>query len=117
MNAPDWKDLARQAAVALAGSLAGAARATGASASTLSRRMTAPEDGIGRRLLLHGREGYALTEDGRALAARARDMKSAAAAISTCCADGPRRVRVFRGTWTAHALAGRVTEWWTPDAA
>ncbi|PWJ12126.1 LysR family transcriptional regulator [Jannaschia seohaensis] len=117
MKPPAWNDLALFAAVARAGTLAGAARETGASIPTLSRRMTALEEEIGRRLFRHGADGYALTEDGRELALRCEDMVRAAAAIETWRAVGPRRVRISCGTWTAQALAGGLRDWWSPDAA
>jgi DNA-binding transcriptional LysR family regulator len=113
---PPWTDLAFFAAVARAGSLAGAAREAGASVPTLSRRMTALEGRLGRRLFLHGRDGYALTEDGRALARLCEPVDAAAVAVAAWGAEGPRRVRISCGTWTAHDLAGSLGAWWTPEA-
>ncbi|MGR3433886.1 MAG: helix-turn-helix domain-containing protein, partial [Shimia sp.] len=99
----DWTDLALFAAVARHGQLARAATETGTSAATLSRRMTALEARMGRRLFGHGRAGYKPTADGRALLARAERMEAAAAEIAQWHAAeaGPARVRVSAGTWTA----------------
>ena len=107
MQSLAWNDLALFAAVARAGTLAGAATGTGASTATLSRRMTALEAQVGRRLFRHGAQGYALTGDGAALLARAERMEAAAAEIAQWRAEGagPVRVRLSAGTWTAAALA------------
>ena len=59
-----WNDLALFAAVARTGTLARAAEETGISVATLSRRMTALEARMGRRLFRHGTHGYAATADG-----------------------------------------------------
>ncbi|MEM9798621.1 MAG: LysR family transcriptional regulator [Pseudomonadota bacterium] len=113
-----WNDLALFAAVARTGTLSAAAAATGTSSATLSRRMTALETSLGRRLFLHGAQGYAITEDGRALLDRAERMEAAAAEVAQWQATGagPRRVRLSAGTWTAQALAGSVSDYWTAEA-
>jgi len=118
MQSLAWNDLALFAAVARAGTLAGAATGTGASTATLSRRMTALEAQVGRRLFRHGAQGYALTGDGAALLARAERMEAAAAEIAQWRAEGagPVRVRLSAGTWTAAALARDVGRYWTADA-
>jgi DNA-binding transcriptional LysR family regulator len=111
-----WEDLRLFAIVARAGSLSGAARATGASVATLSRRMKVFETATGRRLFLHGAQGYALTADGRALLERTARMEAAATDIATWRTgdDGPVRVRISAGTWTAQMLAEQVTQFWKP---
>jgi len=117
MESPlSWDDLRLFALVARAGSLSAAARASGASVATLSRRMTAFETASGRRLFLHGAQGYALTADGRALLERTARMEAAAADIATWRTgdEGPVRVRISAGTWTAQMLAEQVTQFWTP---
>ncbi|WP_371154292.1 LysR family transcriptional regulator [Jannaschia sp. 2305UL9-9] len=113
-----WADLALFAAVARCGTLAGAASETGASTATLSRRMTALETRIGRRLFHHGAQGYAITQDGAALLVRAERMEDAAADIARWRTEGqgPTRVRISAGTWTAQALARDVRAYWSPDA-
>ena len=113
----DWNDIALFAAVARTGALARAARETGLSVPTLSRRMTALEARLGRKLFLHGPQGYAPTADGRALLARAERMEAAAAAVDRWAGDaGPARVRVTAGTWSALSLARHLGEWWAPGA-
>lgn len=109
-----WNDLALFAAVARAGTLSRAAAETGASTATLSRRMTALEQSIGRKLFRHGQQGYALTGDGAALLERARRMEEAAAEVDQwrAAGAGPMRVRITAGTWTAQALAQDVGRYW-----
>ena len=118
MKAPDWSDLAYFSAVARTGSLNRAAEETGVSAATLSRRMKAFEASLGRRLFLHGAEGYALTSEGRDLLKRTAQMEDAARQIGQWrdAAQGPTCVRISAGTWTALDLAQRLSEFWTPDA-
>lgn len=114
----DWNDLAYFSAIARTGGLARAAAALGVSAATLSRRMKAFEAGLGRRLFVHGAEGYALTADGRALAERTRSMEDTARDIAMWRdeARGPVCVRISAGAWTALDLAERLSEYWSPDA-
>lgn len=117
-SAPSWNDLALFAAIARAGTLAAASAETGVSTATLSRRMTALEAQLGRRLFQHGAAGYALTDDGRALLDRAARMEAAALDIGEWQGEGsgPARVRLSAGTWTATTLAQDVNEYWAPGA-
>ena len=84
MRISGWTDFGLFAAVARSGSLAGAARETGLSQATLSRRMTALEQRTGRRLFAHGSAGYTPTAEGRALLERAKKMEAAARDIRRC---------------------------------
>ena len=112
----DWNDIALFAAVARAGALARAAAETGVSVPTLSRRMTALEARLGRRLFGHGAGGYAPTAEGRALLARAERMEAAAASVERWAGEArTARVRITAGTWTALALARGLPDWWTPS--
>ncbi|WP_208347821.1 LysR family transcriptional regulator [Pseudaestuariivita rosea] len=112
-----WDDLALFAAVARAGGLVPAAKTTGTSPATLSRRMTALENQMGRRLFHHGAAGYTITADGRALLAQAERMETAAADISQWQKQraGPARIRISAGTWTSMQLADNLIEFWRPD--
>lgn len=112
----DWNDLAYFSAIARAGGLARASDELGVSPATLSRRMKAFEATLGRRLFLHGAEGYALTADGRALAERTRSMEDAARQIAMWRdeADGPVCVRISADSWTALDLAERLSQYWSP---
>ena len=114
---PDWNDLAYFSAIARAGGLARAAETLAVSPATLSRRMKAFEAAFGRRLFLHGADGYALTADGRALAEKAQAMDEAARRIGLWRDEGagPARVRISAGTWTALDLAERLTDYWRPS--
>ncbi|RVT84112.1 LysR family transcriptional regulator [Rhodobacteraceae bacterium CCMM004] len=113
-----WDDLALFAAVGRSGALAPAAETTGTSSATLSRRMTALEAQMGRRLFLRGRGGYGLTADGRALLARVARMEAAAADVAEWrrAGDGPVRVRISAGTWTALDLAQNLAAFWSAEA-
>lgn len=122
MQITDWTDFGLFTAVARAGSLAGAARETGLSQATLSRRMTALEQRTGRRLFVHGSAGYTPTAEGRTLLARAKRMEAAARDIAHWTAQqaGPPRVRISAGTWTMDFLARHLPRYgapevWTPD--
>ena len=119
----DWSDIALYAAVARASSLAPAAVATGVSVPTLSRRMKALEARLGRRLFLHGPDGYTPTAEGRALLSRAERMEAAAAEIDAWSARsaGAARVRITCGTWMALHLSRHLPDYrrgdaiWSPD--
>ena len=118
MQITDWTDFGLFAAVARNGSLAGAARETGLSQATLSRRMTALEQRTGRRLFAHGSSGYTPTAEGRALLERAKKMEAAARDIAhwSAAQSGPPRVRISAGTWTTERLARNLMSYWSPDA-
>ncbi|MEO1577782.1 MAG: LysR family transcriptional regulator [Pseudomonadota bacterium] len=113
---PNWTDYAYFAAIARHGGLQRAADTMGVSAATLSRRMRAFEIQVGRRLFLHGADGYALTPDGRALWDRTQRMEAVATEINLWreAASGPVCVRISAGTWTARDLAENVAAYWTP---
>ncbi|MEM8850597.1 MAG: LysR family transcriptional regulator [Pseudomonadota bacterium] len=113
-----WNDLALFAAVARTGTLAKAAEQTGTSTATLSRRMTAFERQIGKRLFLHGNDGYAVTPDGRGLLEQVKRMEAAAVDIDRWRLDGATRVRVriSAGHWTSLRLAQNLSAFWTPEA-
>ena len=113
-----WNDLALFAAVARHGQLAKAAAETGTSTATLSRRMTALEQSLGRRLFHHGADGYTPTSEGRALLSKAERMEAAAADIAAWeeSLSGPARVRISAGTWTALLLAQNLPSYWSPQA-
>lgn len=112
-----WDDLALFAAVARAGTLTAAAELCESSPATLSRRMKALEQSMGRALFLHGSDGYALTADGRELLQRAGRMEAAAADIEVWRSRGPgkRSVRISAGTWTSKLLARGFSDIWQPD--
>ncbi len=111
-----WSDLSLFAVVARAGGLSGAVDATGASAATLSRRMKALETQLARRLFLHGKQGYVLTSDGRALLEKAQAMEAVAAEIAEwrSAQSGPPRVRISAGSWTSLYLVRNVGTYWAP---
>jgi DNA-binding transcriptional LysR family regulator len=111
-------DLALFVAVADAGGLGGAARVTGASAPTLSRRMAELERRAEARLFERGPRGYALTSEGRALLEEAEGLRAVAARLRRW-GDGQRsapRVRITAGSWTARRLARGIGAVWAPGA-
>ncbi|MCR8547931.1 LysR family transcriptional regulator [Salipiger sp. P9] len=93
--------------VADAGSLTGAAQRRGVPLPTLSRRMTRLERDSGRVLFLRGKAGYALTAEGRALAAEAAELRAVRrrVALWADAGHGPAPVRITAGTWTSRHLA------------
>lgn len=117
MKNPSWDDYDYFAVVARFGGLTRAAEVTGTSVATLSRRMRSLETLLGRRLFRHGRDGYALTADGRALAERTAAMVTAAEGIERWGFDrGPTSVRISAGTWTSLDLARHLRGYWSPGA-
>lgn len=110
-------DLALFVAVADAGGLAGAARVTGSSVPTLSRRMTRMETDLGQRLFLRGARGYSLTGAGRTLLAEAEGVRDLAARIGRF-ADQEKAVtvRITAGEWTSMFLARHLPQVWSVDA-
>lgn len=109
-------DVALFLAVADGGGLAAAARATGASPPTLSRRMAELERRLGRRLFERGARGYALTSDGRAFLDVARPLRSAAHQVSRFVTEEKPlpRVRITAGAWTSRRIAREICAHWTP---
>ena len=102
----NWDDLRLFRAVAKAGGLAPAARETGSSPPTLSRRMLALEAALGLDLFERQARGYALTSDGRALLERTDVM---ADLVDGARAEpGPKVVRVSAGRWTLHHIARNI---------
>ncbi|WP_425050218.1 LysR family transcriptional regulator [Psychromarinibacter sp. S121] len=111
-------DLALFLAIADAGGLAGAARATGQSAATLSRRMTALERDLNRRLFERGARGYTLTAAGRELLAEAEPLRDVAQRLTRwASADPTPRVRITTGHWTSRFLARHIRRVWSPGDA
>lgn len=102
-------------AVADAGGLAGAARATGVSVPTLSRRMSELESRLGQRLFTRGARGYALTGNGRALLNEAEGLRDVASRLTSFARTKKQlQVRVTAGQWTSHFLARHLSKIWSP---
>ncbi|QQA43639.1 LysR family transcriptional regulator [Pelagovum pacificum] len=116
-DAPALDDLALFLAVADAGSLSGAAEATGTPLPTLSRRMTGLERGLNRRLFLRGAKGYALTAEGRSLADRLEGLRAVRPGVEEWLDDGTRRprIRITAGLWTSRYLTRNARDFWSPD--
>ncbi len=110
-------DYALFLAVADAGGLSGAARTTGQSAATLSRRMTALERRLDRRLFERGQRGYTLTAAGRALLAEAEPLRGALQRLNRFAEASTRpRVRITAGFWTSQFIARHLPDIWSPEA-
>jgi DNA-binding transcriptional LysR family regulator len=103
-------------AVADAGGLGGAARVTGVSAPTLSRRMVELERRAEARLFERGPRGYALTSEGRALLEEAEGLRAVAARLGRWAGGARRvpRVRITAGTFTSRMLARGIGAVWAP---
>ena len=82
MTLPDWTLIRSFLAVAEAGSLSAAARATGISQPTLGRHVQAIEATLQVQLFTRTAQGQLLTEAGQALMAPARAMQAAAAELA-----------------------------------
>lgn len=82
MSRFDWDDLRFFLAVARAGRLTVAARRLGADHATVSRRVTALEEALKAKLFERRPQGYALTEHGERLLAKAETMETQALAVS-----------------------------------
>jgi len=81
----DWNDLKYFLAVARHGSTVAAAKALGSSQSTVQRRLTALENGIGHRLVNREAIGYRLTDLGK-------DLRPFAERVETAIRDFERRI-------------------------
>lgn len=110
-------DLSLFLAICDAGGLTGAVAATGQSAPTLSRKMTALEQQTGRRLFLRGNQGFALTAEGRELRAEASALIDISRRLARWSnRDAATRVRITAGTWTSSWLARHLTSFWAEGA-
>ena len=83
MSRFDWDDLRFFLAVARAGRLTVAARRLGADHATVSRRITALETALKAKLFERRPQGYALTQQGERLLAKAEAMETEALAASS----------------------------------
>jgi DNA-binding transcriptional LysR family regulator len=83
----DWEDIRVFIALARHGSLSGAARALSVNHATVARRMSSLERALGERLVERRPNGYVLTAAGDRALAAAKDMETAAAALSRGGAD------------------------------
>ena len=79
---PDWEDLRHFVTLAREGTLSAAARALGVDHATVARRVAALEAETAVKLVDRRSRSYALTDDGRRIAALAAPMEEAAFAIS-----------------------------------
>lgn len=83
----DWSALRYYLAVAEEGSSLSAARKLGVDQSTVSRQIAALEQALKLKLFNKGRAGFELTQAGRDLLPRARDVGAAVAAFERLAAD------------------------------
>ncbi len=117
MKEPDLDDLRLFLAVADAGGLGGAARATGTSAPTLSRRMATLERALNERLFERGPRGYALTAAGRSLAEDVAGLRQVQARLARRMSSPTLpRVRITAGLWTSRFIARHLGTTRPPDA-
>lgn len=88
----DWNDIRYFLAVAESGSTLAAGRALRVSQTTAARRVAALEAALGVTLFERRQAGYALTPEGEALLARARDVKAAADGFADAAAAQGRAI-------------------------
>ena len=107
-------DIALFLAVCEAGGLAGAVARTGASAPTLSRRMTVLERQAGQRLFQRGNQGYALTSAGRELYEESQGLSRLRHRLQSWMQAAPHpQVRITAGTWTSRWLVQNLSAYWS----
>ncbi len=113
----DWHDLRLFLAVARAGGLNAAARATKVSAPTLGRRMGRLEQALGQPIFTRLRDGYRLTPTGEEVFDHATEVEKAVASLDRWRAGrrSGRAVRVAAGTWTSVYLARNIATLWRAD--
>lgn len=110
---PDWNDLRDILLVAESGSLSGAARRSGVSQSTMSRRMAAIEAG-GRPVFRRNQAGQLEpTPRGEALLRAARAMQAAVQAAEAELAERPAPIRLITCEVTARLFADDAVADWT----
>ena len=104
----DWGDLAYLLAVARGGSHAAAARTLGVDSTTVGRRLASLEAGLGARVLQRSPSGWAPTEAGAELVARAERIEADLANAESVLRGADRRVsglvRVSGGDGILHYL-------------
>ncbi|WP_349367327.1 LysR family transcriptional regulator [Salinarimonas sp.] len=106
-----WENLRLFLAVARAGGLSPAARATGSSPATLGRRMSALERALGRELFVRRDRGYEPTPEGRALMDELAEIEARILRLTAAPAGGARPlVKLSAGTWTTLFLLERLDE-------
>ena len=99
-------------AVARGAGLASATAASGASAPTLSRRMTSLEKALGCSLFFRHRDGYDLTDAGKELLEHAAVLENGAHAIERwrMQIEPQPTVKVAAGAWSSDFIASHVVE-------
>lgn len=90
----DWDDLRYFLRAAQAGTLAGAARATGVEHTTIGRRLSALEHALGAALVLRGPDGLQLTALGEKVSPLVEEMERAVRAVRDTVASHRARVRL-----------------------
>src|SRR5204862_161022 len=91
-----WSDFRILLALSRAGSVAGAAKELGVDASTVSRRLTALEEGVGTRLVLRGGRELSWTAEGRAALAGAEAMEATVGEVLRGCREAHRGADFLR---------------------
>jgi DNA-binding transcriptional LysR family regulator len=113
-QSPSLDDLGLFVDVAETGGLAGAARRTGATVPTLSRKMATLERELGRKLFERGPRGYSLTTEGRALLDQLDDLRAVRARLMRVLSNPEAvRVRLTAGSLTAGYIARRLGAVWS----
>lgn len=111
----NWNDLKIVLAIARGGSLSAAARTLGINQTTVGRRLTALEEGLGVTLFLRSRSSFHLTEAGEAFIEPAERIESEALALFDkvgAAANQPQGpVRISTMAWIFnHLIVPRLPE-------
>jgi len=115
---PSLDDLMLFLAVADNGGLAGAARLTGRSVPTLSRRMQQLERVLEQVLFSRGKQGYILTAQGRVLRENLSEFQGIERDLRKVLEHTPcPQVRITAGSWTALFLAQNLPRFWNQTCA
>jgi DNA-binding transcriptional LysR family regulator len=117
MKNMNWDDLRIFVRVARGGGLSAAATELGSSPATIGRRMLVLEKAVARPLFVRRQTGYELTDDGRALLAKALAMEASARPIEDWLSASGNRpvVRVSAGTWIANFVSENFSRIWNLD--
>ncbi|WP_404400325.1 LysR family transcriptional regulator [Pelagibacterium halotolerans] len=110
----DWDDLRLFLAVSRLGGLSAARTATGLSAATLGRRITALERRVGVPLFTRLQTGYRMTAAGEELFGVAEEVERAMVAVERWKegTQSQRSVRLSAGNWTTDFLARHIRALW-----
>ncbi len=104
----DWRDVPHLLALARAGNLAQAARATGTDPTTVRRRIDALEKELGAQLVVRGNHGWRLTDAGKAAVSAARRAEAAMNELAQVASGSATEVRGRVRIATVEVIGSRL---------